>query len=314
MRRSRPRLHGRKFSKMSSMTDREKAGLRGPVVVCETEGRSIFPESKATYATRESFHMDGRRREMTRSGDDHWTQRWLYGDGGRPREEIFDGAIAFRRIFIYDLKGRREQVRVHDGDGERLEEFCLFNEDGTRLHTFYPRMKRVDGVMEDSRLHMSVDAVRITTLQDSRGNPLEKVLYNADDRPIQRVLFLYDDTGRLMEEGEAYDDNGIRDDFRNVFRYDAQGRCIEREMHCPFGSERQTTTYNEYGDVSETRRIPLTTDFDLLPQDSWARYFTYEYDDPGNWITCHEELRGLDTGKTTYREEKHRRVDYGKPI
>ena len=134
---------------------------------------------------------------------------------------------------------------------------------------------------------------------------LEKVLYNADDRPIQRVLFIYDDSGRLMEEGEAYDDNGIRDDFRNVFRYDAQGRCIEREMHCPFGSERQTTTYNEYGDVSETRRIPLTTDFDLLPQDSWARYFTYEYDDPGNWITCHEELRVLDTGKTTYREEKH---------
>jgi len=174
-------------------------------------------------------------------------------------------------------------------------------------------MSGVQGVMADLMLHMSVDAVRITTVQDSRGNPLEKVLYNADDRPMQRVLFLHDEAGRLMEEGEAYSDNRIRDDFRNLFRYDAQGRCIEREMHCPFGGERHTTVYNEYGDVSEIQRTPLPTDIDLLPQDSWVTYSSYEYDAYGNWVTCNVELRALGTGETTHREEKHRRAEYGDP-
>lgn len=296
------------------MTDREKAGLRGSVVVSETEGRCISPFFNAAYVTREAFLLDGRRSEMTDTRGVQWTRRWLYYDDGRLREETFEGAVIFRRIFIYDLNGRREQVRVRDGDGERLEESYLYNEDGTRLHTFYPRMPGVQGVMADSMLHMSVDAVRITTVQDNRGNPLEKVLYNADDRPIHRVLFLYDDAGRLMEEGEAYFDGRIRDDFRNLFRYDPQGRCIEREMHCPFGSERHTTVYNEYGDVSEIQRIALPTDFDLFPQDPWASYFSYEYDAYGNWVTCNKELRVLGTGETTDREEKHRRVEYGDPV
>ena len=293
------------------MIDRKNAGLRGSVVLCETEGRCFSPELSGTYVTRESFLPDGRHSEMTDTRGVQWTQRWLYFDDGRPREELFDGAVSFRRIFIYDLKGRREQVRVQDEDGERLEEVCIYNENGTTIHTSYPRMPGGQvGVMADSMLHMSVDAVRITTVQDSRGNPLEKVLFNADDRPIQRVLFRYDDAGRLVEEGEAYSGNRIRHDFRNLFRYDAQGRCIERETHCPFGGERHSTIYNEYGDVSEIRRIPMATDMDFFPQSSWANHFSYEYDAGSNWVSCKVEMQVLGTGETTHREEKHRRVEY----
>ena len=299
---------------MVAMTDREKAGLHGSVVVCETEQRRISPPLNGTNVTQESFHRDGRRSEMTHSGGAHWSQRWLYDADGRLREEVVDGAFAFRRIFVYDVKGRREQVKVSDEDGERLEETCTYFDDGTRLLTLYPRMRGVDGIGADAMLHMSLDAVRITTVQDSRGNPLEKVLYNSDERPIQRVLFLYDDTGRLVEEGEAYIDNRIRHDFRNLFRYDAHGRCVVREMHVPFGSERHTTAYNEYGDVTEIQRVPVLTDtptnMDLFSQDSWANHFRYEYDASGNWITCLSEMRRSGTGEITYREEKHRRVEY----
>jgi len=212
------------------------------------------------------------------------------------------------------VKGRLEAVQVRDAGGQRLEESCTYYDDGTSLHTFYPRLPGGAGVMADSWLHMSVDAVRIMTLQDRRGNPLEKVLYNADDRPIQRVLFLYDSEGRLSEEGEADFEDRICQDFRNVFRYDALGRCVLREMHCSFGSERHITDYNDHGDVSETRRVPLPTatpsDIGLFSQASSTKQFRYEYDASGNWITCLAETQASDSGDITHREEKHRRVDY----
>lgn len=296
------------------MTDREKAGLRGSVVLCETEQKRINPQSNVADVTRESFHHDGRRIELMYSGPATWSQRWNYDVDGQLIEEINDGAFACRRIFKYDVKGRREQVRVWDAEGERLEEFWSYFDDGTRIHTHYPRMRGVDGVATDSMLHMSLDAARIMTTQDGRGNPIERVLYNADDRPLQRVLFRYDGAGRLLEEGEADFENRIREDFRNLFRYDSQGRCVVREMHCSMGSERHTTDYNEYGDIRETRRIPLLTatpdDLAILPQNSWANTFRYEYDLSDNWVTCLTETRVSGSDEISHRDEKHRRVEY----
>jgi len=65
------------------MTDREKAGLRGSVVGCETEQRRINPFLNDTIVTRESFHRDGRRIEQAQSGAVSWSQRWIYDVDGR---------------------------------------------------------------------------------------------------------------------------------------------------------------------------------------------------------------------------------------
>jgi hypothetical protein len=85
-------------------------------------------------------------------------------------------------------------------------------------------------------------------------------------------------------------------------------------MHCSFGSERHTTSYNEYGDVSETSRIPLPTatpsDIDLFSQASSTNHFRYEYDAAGNWITCLVETRVSGIDEIAHREEKHRRLEY----
>jgi hypothetical protein len=300
---------------MTGMTHREKAGLRGSVVYCETEQRRIDPFSNDTTVTRESFQRDGHRSELAQSGAVSWSQRWIYDVDGRLLEEFLDGAFASRRTFSYDVTGRLEQVRVRDAAGERLEESWTYYDDGASLHTHYPHLPGVNCcVSAESMLHISADAARIMTLRDSRGNSIEKVLYSADDRPIQRVLFRYDGSGRLSEEGEADFDNRIRPDFRNLFRYDALGRCVLREMHCSFGSERNTTSYNEQGDVSETRRIPLFTEanahLDCFPPESWASVLRYDYDVSGNWTSCHTETRVSGKDEIAHREEKHRRVEY----
>jgi hypothetical protein len=159
-------------------------------------------------------------------------------------------------------------------------------------------------------LHVSADAVRTVTLRDTRNNPSEKVLFDSDHRPIQRVLFIYDDAGRLLEEGEAYSDNSLRDDFKNLYRYDAQGRCIEKEVRTPFHGERQTTTYNEDGDAREIQRTPLDFGIEISPKRPWALHFSYEYDAFGNWLIRRVETHTSDTDETTHRDETRRRVTY----
>jgi len=296
------------------MTDREKAGLRGPVALCETE--VLFSPrglEKSTHVTLESYRLDGRRIEMSDTRRSEWTNRWHYYDydDGRPREVVFEGADAFRRVFVYDDKARLKAVSIHNAEGRHLEESYTYHDDGTVVHTSYPRKPPgLVGVLADSMLHLSGDAVRITTLLDSRGNALEKVLYDVDRRPIQRVLFLYDTAGRVVEEGEAYTDNRMRDDFRNLYRYDEQGRHTEIERYFPFGGTRQTMTYNEQGDLVERHTVSLPTDIDFMAQSPWAEYFGYEYDTRSNWIRRTLEHHLEETGETIHRDEHRRRLEY----
>jgi len=265
---------------------------------------------------RELFHADGRRRELTHEHADlvDWTHRWLYDLDNRLSEETLDGTFPFRRTFKYDKSGRLETVFHHENQGRWLEESYLHHKDGTSTQISYPQDHRQhrgeSSTLFDSLLHISADAVRIVTMRDSREKPLEKVLYDIDDRTIHRVLFLYDDAGRLVEEGEAYSDNTIRDDFKNLYRYDAHGRCIEKEVRTPFCGERQTTTYNESGDVSTFKTTPLDIGIDIGPKRPWALHYGYEYDVRGNWLVCDVETRTLDTAETTDIRENRRRLTY----
>ena len=261
------------------MNDREKAGFRGLVAVCETQ----WPSG----ALRESFHRDGRRDENCALGEQPWSQRWIYDD-----------------------QGRLKQVLTSDKSGEYSRESYAYNDDSSVVQTSYLKFPPGCSVMLDSMLHLSGDAVRITTLQDSRGNALEKVLYDTDDRPIQRVLFLYDSAGRLIEEGEALGQSGIRDDFRNRFRYDAAGRIVQIERYTPAAGMRQTMVYNELGDVIERHHSPLPTDIDMFDQPPWGEYFTYTYDEQSNWISRRLTHRLDESGETTHTGEESRRVEY----
>jgi hypothetical protein len=106
-------------------------------------------------------------------------------------------------------------------------------------------------VCADAMLHLSIDAVVIMTVLDANDRPIRKVLYDADDRVIRRVAFRYDTRGLLLEEGELVG-GSIRDDFRNVYRYDAFGRKIEADKSSgDLGGARRTFAYNQVGDMVE---------------------------------------------------------------
>jgi hypothetical protein len=114
---------------------------------------------------------------------------------------------------------------------------------------------------------------------------------------IRRVGFRYDGRGSLVEEGELLN-GSIRDDFRNVYRYDELGRRIAitwrwGNLHM----ERRTFEYNEQGDVT-LEKIYQESGLVLLPDSgaqSWAQQLVYRYDDRENWVERSTQTI-LDTG------------------
>src|SRR5205809_2045502 len=219
------------------MTDRESAGLRGPVAFCETE-------SNQGQVQGESFDSEGQRIELwygSPRGDS--TSQWHYDPNGHMITEKHTGFADQTRTYEYDNAGRLIRVRTHLPSGIRhVDESWLYHDDGSSTVTQYTdlRVPRMEvAVCVDATLHHSQDTVRITIKRDPSGNPVQKLLYDIDMRIIREILFRYDEGGRLVEEGEADHVGVIRDDMRNLYRYDAQGRTVAIERRYYFGGGRR---------------------------------------------------------------------------
>ena len=241
-----------------------------------------------------------------------------YDADGRVLVEERSGPPLQTLAYRYDANGRLTRVEVLSPDGaERVEESYLYHDDQTSAVTLYIdpllRDKNV-GVCLGSMLHMSIDAVCITTVRDSRNRPIKKVLYDADNRVIRRVLFRYDRAGQLVEEGEVEYGDRLRADMRNLYGYDGQGHLLEKEMYWgAFGGQRKTMSYNEMGDLKEEQVVPLPGEVVLHEEIPWSTHYSYEYDTQGNWTSRTEQTRRLDSGLVTHPGVTKRTLKYWNP-
>lgn len=277
------------------MTDREEAGLRGPVKTCGIECDYVYPDKRWVMHTSDAFSPEGNLLERRHRNPDgsQWSILCRYDDGGRILDKVYArGEPSGGEVltYQYDALGRLDRVIMRSGeDADRVFESFRYEADGTKTQTTYKipldDQKRMNtGVAGGSMLHMSIDAVAIMTLFDATGRATRKVLYDVDDRVIRRTTFRYDAQSLLVEEGELIAGR-IREDFRNVYRYDAAGNRIGAEMRWgDLGGQRTSFAHNTRGDVTE-ERIEKTH---LLREErrddqSWTRLFRYQYDDFGNW-------------------------------
>ncbi len=275
------------------MMDRAESGLRGRVRTCALELEYVYPDHHRVMHTADTFSLEGHlleRRHRNPDGSEWWI-RCRYDEHGRIQEQEQANQLV---SYKYNPLGRLERVMLHSGlEDERLFESLQYGADATKTSTSYPpplsdTEQKTRGVLADSMLHVSLDAVVITTVFDANDRPVRKVLYNADHRVIRRVAFRYNDRGLLLEEGELIG-GSIREDFRNVYRYDALGRQIEADQRWGdgLGGSRHTFEYNERGDVIQEM---MEQDTGLLKEESetgaqsWTQRFTCQHDDSGNWI------------------------------
>lgn len=273
-------------------TDRNEAGLRGPVHLCSTEHDVAYTDEHWISRIEEMFSKRGellQRRHRNPNGT-QWVVICRYDDQGRLREKEHRGEeLQDLYVYHYDALSRLECViQRSPRHGERIFESFLYASDGTKTQTTYPpplddKERMSTAVSSDAQLHLSVDAVVIMTVFDRMDRPLRKVLYDADDRVIRRTQFLHDQRGLLIEEGELVGGR-IRDDFRNIYRYDDLGRRIEADKSWGFGAQRSIYVYNEHGDVVEERTEQRSElKLEHRAHESWTQRYQYEYDERQNW-------------------------------
>jgi hypothetical protein len=269
------------------MTDRETAGLRGPVKVCSTEHDVAYPDHHWISYTDDVYSPEGNLLEKLQRNPtgSRWSIVCRYDEHGRLQEKRHSGDVtgAEREEFSYhyDAASRLERVmRRSDKHGERLFEFFQYALGGPKRESLYPAPLPDNGC--GFMLDVSSGTVFTMMLFDRAGRPATKVLYDADDRVIRRIALRYDSRERLVKEGEII--NGrIREDFRNIFQYDESGRMIEADRKWgDWGGERRTLTYNEYGDLTEVR-IESACRLKGSGVECWAERSRFQYDEHQNW-------------------------------
>lgn len=277
------------------MTDREESGLRGSIRNCCTERDYVYPDRQWVMKTDDAFTPSGyliQRLHRNPNGS-QWSLVCRYDDREQILEkEEFSDLFNDRRRFLYeyDKQCRLDRIILRsEQQGERVYESVRYVADGTKAVTSYPiqldeRQRQTAFVSTDAALHLSLDAAVVVTIFDTHDRPIRKVLYDADDRVIRRIGFCYDSRGLLVEEGELIAGR-LREDFRNVYKWDNSGRQTEIFQQRSDGTDlRKIFTYNDRGDVLEES---IEQDFGLTGEDgesqNWKQRFSYQYDHHGNW-------------------------------
>jgi len=274
-----------------TMSDREKAGLRGPVKTCVEE---IKDGSK--YLTTTEYSPDGRLHTFrtTNSDGSEWIRTQTYDADGRLVKIISGkmGEPSTEMLYAYDEAGRLLTITNSPGMGCRIDFHYDRQRHKTSIQKFSPEVfKGNQGVMVESVWTAAQAGVGIplggsvTTIYDDLDRQTELQIRDAEDRLVSQIARNYDGNGRLVEEEPIQENAALffADEFgaeggpqptaaqleamngamKSMFSgrsgtgisyaYDAQGRVTEMRERNSWFDKVTTTSYNEHGDKSAER-------------------------------------------------------------
>jgi hypothetical protein len=275
------------------LSDREKAGLRGPIkTYSDFFGDDADPMSHAEYSA------DGRLLV--------WRGRLVNGE--------------VEQVYSYDATGKLISG-TYSGSGV-TDEFH-YDEQGkkTRVRTVPPRSRDrgaglsgpfVFGNAEEGDCLTGGGSV--TTRYNDEDQPIESLVRDSHEELLGKIVHNYTN-GRLISETlvwvrlelaselrelppqefrvaeaqmkQAMSEMGLNNIERS-YVYDDKGRVVGRLFRAGDVREETTTSYNEHGDVAGTVRIERCIDRIIHNSPIWTdcrseASYLYEYDSHGNW-------------------------------
>jgi YD repeat-containing protein len=347
-----------------TITDRDRWGLRGPVRSCRLQ-RTWYARRCGAYACETDerddesmveFREDGALdRQSHRNWDGSaWTSAREYDEVGRLVRMWVAGAtepVDLQR-YEYDAAGRLARIVARAQDGhERVSESYEYDAAGGKKKTLHvdvaaqrPNTNYFWGADGTDSGYSAPGTAAVTTLHNTSDQPIELVFHDAAGQVLNRVEFVYDDAGHLVEEVQTRVADMlppemvaqmnpaaltairalISDPGRRSHRYDARGRRIETRsaLFGPLGHDRKTMAYNDRGDqiaeISEDERRECAIDDEGRMSEkpagqgvsrSEAR-FRYDYDVRGNWIEKVVESRSGADGEFSVSSIERRTLAY----
>lgn len=275
------------------MSDRDKAGLRGPVrTVSVGSTKSEYDPGGRLITTRWLSNPDSKASEMI--------ETWSYDSSGRLLTDTVrtaSGALT-EKAYSYDDKGRL--LRIVEGSGDHTS--FRYDEEGGKAEIRELMHKAddqegakatgVDLIFADAEgtLGYGLDGIRnasrMRTIYNERDQPTETHAFDADGHLLSRIARTYDEKHRITglqvinedpgslfpakqmaevaaQSGVPLDEikaqmkkamSAMMGESARYFTYDAQGRRTKIVLrNPPLGEVSRTCSYNDQGDVVEER-------------------------------------------------------------
>jgi YD repeat-containing protein len=275
------------------MTDREKAGLRGPVKTSIEE--TVYPGGKYTTAT--EYSLDGKllTTRTVQSDGSQWVTAQTYDADGHLAKTASGklGEPGTESLYAYDETGRLLSITNIPEKGNRTD--FRYDEQGlkTTIQSFDAKtLQRTGNSMfggsawDAAQLAFGVPVDgSVTTTYGENDKPTEAQVHDAGGRLVSRFVRTYDANGRIMEENQVQENPALlmkgrfsaeqqvelddkqleamnkamksmlsgRNGTGKSYAYDAQGRVTEVRDRNWALDGVTTTSYNENGDKSEER-------------------------------------------------------------
>ena len=219
------------------MSDREKAGLHGPVRTCEEE--TILPDGKSHLTTIE-YSPDGRVLTARSSNLDgtEWIVTKTYDANGRLTKTISGNSRepGLERVYAYDGAGRLVRITNSPDEGDRID--FHFDEQGrkTATQTFDPKT-----LQQAQKTAYAISAWAaaasgagvpiggsIVLIYDGHDEPAEARVLGAGRHLITRFVRTYDADGRVIEENEERENPGLM--FVEMFSAEDRAKLDDEGM------------------------------------------------------------------------------------
>jgi len=275
----------------ASKSDRDKAGLRGPVKTVVEEQAFSRPDGQESFTiTTTQYAPDGRILE-DRTGKDGsgWVTSYSYHSDGRRLKTASgkaNSAPSSETTYLYDdvqrlvgvKSGDKVQVRYQYDDKGHKSVIESYDSQSLDPNAFYATH------WEGTDLGFApYPGGTLSTSYNGQGVATGAELHDADGTLVGHIVRKFDAEGRVIAEEQAADapyqgdlpeelrSKLNREQMKSVgamiagmrncvisYSYDAQGRVTERHRSGGvFGEQVTITTYNDHGDKASERETTV---------------------------------------------------------
>jgi YD repeat-containing protein len=292
-------------------SDRESAGLRGPVADCNVEV-TFTPQGPSSRDWRMYTNKYNRDGSIYQRGDTSGYESFTYDGQGRVLTAQ-DESGKFAAIYTYDVQRRLTGIT---GDPDRTTTF-EYDAQGRKTRIVKSELKAssssvnhiygefLSGIENHDLSGFPPDGGLVKTSFNERDQATESQVYDANGNLTSRMSFAYDAKGRVAEfslvetklefllspetrtrlaaDPAASEETRSELLYRISYVYDDENRIVRKDERDVLSEQETITriTYNDHGD--EMEEISTSTSPSGSPETHVIR-FSFQYDSFGNWI------------------------------